>query len=113
VQRRETWIEEIDSSEARGDHEDCEFSAFKDIQAPMLIECVSCRRRPGVQIGFACRGSQRIVPPREASIYPAAATLRHHVIQSKDALTHGDFVVLTFPAVPFSPQKGEANANAG
>src|ERR1035438_8315683 len=92
---RLSWVSDlIDRSETRGDHEDCEFSAFKNIQAPMSIECVSCRHRPCVRICFACRGSQRIVSLREAIIYPPVALLCHHATQSKSALTHRDFVVL-------------------
>ena len=105
-------IEEIDSGEARRDHKDCEFSALKDIEAPMAFECILRRHVPCVRIGFACRGSQRTFPPREATIYPAAALLPHLAAPSKSALAHRDFVVLTFPVVTFSPQKSEANAHA-
>jgi hypothetical protein len=83
---------------------------FKEIEAPMALGCISRRHVPGVRIGFACCGSQRTFPPREATLYPAAALLPHHVAQSKRALTRSYFVVLSFPAVTFSPTEGEADA---
>ena len=50
-------------------------------------------------------------PPREATIYPATALLSHHVARGKSELTHSDSVVLSFPAVTFSPTEGEADAH--
>jgi hypothetical protein len=53
-------IEEINSSEARRDHKDCEFSTLKDIEAPMALECISRRHVQGVRIGSAHGVNQAI-----------------------------------------------------
>ena len=66
-------MEEKDSKDAGRDHEDGQFDAFKDIQAPVALERQSRRHLRKARNGFVHRLMQRIVP---VAVNPLPATRR-------------------------------------